>query len=202
VSRQQTGRGDPTPHGPALGTPRPSDSIRRSSLFLLDITVGVVAFLLLRSFLVFILAPTHPARFPQLAVALGLMTAGVMLMLLLSLNASFFRVMTRRTAAQLALVAWVAALSGVVLGVAMGGDTAVRYAGYVVLGGLAFVFITTQDARIAKARAHAAAAGPDSGEQGPQTTAGRRGSGGGSGRQDQPTARKVRSRQRRGGRRR
>ncbi|HMK92049.1 MAG TPA: hypothetical protein VK576_03540 [Thermoleophilia bacterium] len=196
MSDRQAGKGRQDDRAPAPPR-RPGDSVRVSSLLLLDITVGVVAFLLLRGFLLFVRVPVHPARFPQLAAALGLMTAGVMLMLLLALNASFFRVMTRRTAASLSLVAWVAAVSGVVLGVAMGGSTASKYAGYVVVGGLAFVFISTQDARLAKARARAAAArqGPSGGPEAPASGARP------SGRAQRPPQQpRVRSRQRRGGR--
>ena len=198
MSDRPTGKGRQDYRAPAPLPRRPGDSIRVSSLFLLDITVGVVAFLLLRGFVLFLRVPVHPARYPQLAVALGLMTVGVMLMLLVSLNASFFRVMSRRTAASLSLVAWVAAVSGVVLGVGMGGSTATKYAGYVVVGGLAFVFITTQDARIAKARARSAPTGQGS----PDTPDTQAGSAPGGQRQRAPQPPRPRSRQRRGGRKR
>ena len=172
--------------------PRQQDSVRRFTLFLLDATVVVITFLLLRAFLLYVRAPVHPARFAELAAALGLMTAAAMLMLLLSLNASFFPVLKRRTAALLTAVAWTTAVGGVVLSVGLGGGTATRYAGYLVVGALAFVFITVQEARIAKARAQGAPGQqPDRPSSGRSQTAA-------------PAATKprVRSKQRRGGRKR
>jgi len=113
-------------------------------------------------------------------VTLALVTGATLLMLFLALNASFLPFISREQARNLQLVMWVMGVTGIVTGLVTLGGAVSFVVTRLVLGSIAFVFITMQDARLARARAAAPA-----GQAGPPAP------------QAQP---RPRSRQRRGGR--
>lgn len=120
-------------------------------------------------------------------VTLALTTGAALLMFIVALNASFLPFMSRERARDVSLVMWVMGVTGIVTGLLTVGRVASPFVTRLVLGSVAFMFITLQNARLAQARAAARAgqAGPPTSQAGPPTS------------QAQP---RPRSRQRRGGR--
>ncbi len=158
-------------------TPRPatgSRSIRSVSLLLLVCVVGIVALMMLVSLLDFVLKPDPAVRAGPMYVTLALTTGASLLMLLVSLNATFLPVMSRRQVPNLLLVMGAMGITGVVTGLLTLGSAAGPYVTRLVFASMAFTFIMIQDARLAKAAAAAPARQNDPPAQRRQTRSGAR----------------------------
>jgi hypothetical protein len=131
-------------------------SLRTSSLLVLVSVVFVVALLMVVSLVEFMLKPDPAVRAGPMYVTLTLTTGAAMLMLVLALNASFLPFLSRERAPNVQLVMWAMGITGIVTGLLTLGRAASPFATRFVLAGLAFVFITVQNARLARARAAAA----------------------------------------------
>jgi len=127
-----------------------------------------------------VLKPDPAVKAGPMYVTLALTTGAALLMLFLALNASFLPFMSRERTRNVSLVMWVMGVTGIVTGLLTVGREASPFVTRLVLGSIAFTFITVQNARLAQARAAAPA-----GQAGPPAP------------QAQP---RPRSRQRRGGR--
>ena len=166
--------------GRASRSARGGGSIRTGSLFFLVVVVGIVALMMALSLVGAVVKPDPAVRAGPMYVTLALITGASLLMLVLSLNATFLPLMSRRQVPNFQLVMWAMGVTGVVTGLLTLGRTAGPYVTRFVVASLAFAFITIQEARLARA----AAATPAQPE-------------------DRPAARPQphrRSRQRRGGR--
>jgi hypothetical protein len=144
--------------------------------------VFIVALMMVVSLVGFVLKPDPAVKAGPMYVTLALTTGAALLMLFLALNASFLPFMSLERARNVSLVMWVMGVTGIVTGLLTVGREASPFVTRLVLGSLAFMFITVQNARLAQARAAARA-----GQAGPPTS------------QAQP---RPRSRQRRAGRKR
>jgi hypothetical protein len=71
-------------------------SIRTGSLFFLVVVVGIVALLMALSLVGFVVKPDPAVRAGPMYVTLALITGASLLMLVLSLNATFLPLMSRR----------------------------------------------------------------------------------------------------------
>jgi len=149
----------------ARGASRPptgGGSIRTGSLFFLIVVVGIVALMMTLSLVGSVVKPDPAVRAGPLYVTLALITGASLLMLVLSLNATFLPLMSRRQVPNFQLVMWAMGVTGVVTGLLTLGRTAGPYVTRFVVASLAFAFITIQEARLARAAA-AAPARPDDG---------------------------------------
>jgi len=156
--RQPAGRG-------TGGTSRPEPGprlMRGVSLLVLVGVDGIVALLMVVSFAGFVFDPDPGVKAGPMYVTLALTTGAAMLMLVLALNASYLPFMSRERARDAQLVMLAMAVTGVVTGLLTVGGAANPFVMRLVLGGIAFVFITMQNARLAQAReaARAGQAGP------------------------------------------
>ena len=144
------------PAGRGLGrAPRPAvggRSIRNTSLLLLVGVVFIVALLMVVSLAGFVLKPDPAVKAGPMYVTLALTTGATLLMLILALNASFLPVISHARERDLQLVMWAMGVTGVVTGLLTVGDAARPAAMRFVLGAIAFVFITVQHSRLARAR--------------------------------------------------
>jgi hypothetical protein len=176
--RQPAGQGRGRTPAPGKGT----GSIRTATLAMLVCVVLIVALLMVAELVRFALHPDPAVKAGPMYVILTLATIAAMLMLVLALNASFLPFMSRQRAANMGLVMWAMGLTAVVTGVLTVGQAAGSMVARFCIGGLAFVFITRQNARLARVRATAPAdpVGPPA----------------------KPTQVRPRGRQRRGGRQR
>lgn len=137
-------------------------AIRKVSLLLLVGVVFLVAVLMVISLVAFVLEPDPAVKAGPMYVTLILTTGAALLMLFVALNMSFLPFMSRRRAHDVQLVMWAMGVTGVVTGVlALGGEVS-SLVTRLVLASVAFMFITLQDTRLARARAAAPAkrAGP------------------------------------------
>ena len=182
MSRSRSNERQPAGQGPGL-TSSPTTgarAIRTLSLLILVGVVFIVALMMVVSLVGFVLKPDPAVKAGPMYVTLALVTGAALLMLFLALNASFLPFISREQARNLQLVMWVMGVTGIVTGLVTLGGAVSFVVTRLVLGSIAFVFITMQDARLARARAAAPA-----GQAGPPAP------------QAQP---RPRSRQRRGGR--
>lgn len=176
--RQRGGRGS----GPAAPSRAGAGSIRTGSLLLLVCVVVIMTLLIVISSVQFVVHPDPAVRAGPMYVTLALITGAAMLMLVMALNASFLPVFSRERAANVHLVMWAMGLTGVVTGLLTVGGAISPIVTRLFVASIAFVFITRQNSRLARART-AAPAGP----AGPPV---------------QKAQARVGSRQRRGGRKR
>jgi len=176
--RQPAGQGTGRTPPPTAG----AKSIRSVTLLLLLGVVFIVAVMMVLSLVGFVLRPDPAVKAGPMYVTLALTTGAALLMFIVALNASFLPFMSRERARDVSLVMWVMGVTGIVTGLLTVGRVASPFVTRLVLGSVAFMFITLQNARLAQARAAARA-----GQAGPPTS------------QAQP---RPRSRQRRAGRKR
>jgi hypothetical protein len=141
-----------------------------------------VALLMVVSLVGFVLKPDPAVKAGPMYVTLALTTGAALLMLIMALNASFLPFMSRARAPNVYLVMSAMGVTGVVTGLLTVGRAASPFVTRLALGSIALMFITRQNARLARAREAARA------EQARQPA-----------RHAQP---RPRSRQRRGGRKR
>jgi len=182
MSRSRSNKRQPAGQGPGR-TSRPTTgarSIPTGSLLLLLCVVFIVALLMVASLVGFVLKPDPAVKAGPMYVTLTLTTGAALLMLIMALNASFLPFISRERAPNVSLVMWAMGVTGIVTGLLTVGREASPFVMRLVVGSIAFMFITVQNARLARARA-AAPAG-QAGSPAPQA---------------QP---RPRSRQRRGGR--
>ena len=155
MSRSRSNKRPPARQGP--GRPSPpgtgARSIRTSSLLLLVCVVFVVALLMVVSLVEFVLKPDPAVKAVPMYVTLTLITGAALLMLVMALNASFLPFMSRERAPNVHLVMWAMGITGIVTGLLTLGRAASPFVTRLVLGGIAFTFITVQNARLARARA-------------------------------------------------
>ena len=164
MSRSRSNRRQPAGQGPGR-TSRPTTgarSIPTGSLLLLLCVVFIVALLMVVSLVGFVLKPDPAVKAGPMYVTLTLTTGAALLMLILALNASFLPFMSRERARNLQLVMWVMGVTGIVTGLLTVGHEVSPIVTRLILGSIAFVFITVQNARLARARTagHAGQAGP------------------------------------------
>jgi hypothetical protein len=133
--------------------------MRTSSLLLLVCVVFIVALLMVVSLVEFVLKPDPAVRAGPMYVTLTLTTGAALLMLIMALNASFLPFMSRERAPNVHLVMWAMGVTGIVTGLLTLGRAAGPFVTRLVLGGIAFGFITIQSTRLARAR-ETAPAGP------------------------------------------
>jgi hypothetical protein len=114
--------------------------------------VFVVALLMVTSLVGFVLKPDPAVRAGPMYVTLALTTGAAVLMLVLALNASFLPFMSRQRVSDLQLVMLAMAVTGVVTGLLTVGGEANSIVMRLILGGIAFVFITMRNARLVRAR--------------------------------------------------
>jgi hypothetical protein len=174
--RKSAGRGAGGTAPPATG----SRSVHNVTLFLLVSVVFLVAVMMVGSFIVFVVRPDPSVKAGPMYVTLTLTTGAALLMLFLSLNASFLPFISRQRARDLGLVMLALGVTGIVTGLLTLGGAINSIVTRLVFASIAYLFIAIQDARLASARAAARA-----GQATPPGT------------QKQP---RPRSRQRRGGR--
>ena len=182
MSRSSSNKRQPAGQGPGR-TPPPTagaKSIRSITLLLLLGVVFIVAVMMVLSLVGFVFRPDPAVKAGPMYVTLALTTGAALLMFIVALNASFLPFMSRERARDVSLVMWVMGVTGIVTGLLTVGRVASPFVTRLVLGSVAFMFITLQNARLAQARAAARA-----GQAGPPAS------------QAQP---RPRSRQRRGGR--
>ena len=160
--RQPAGQGRGRTPAPGKGT----GSIRTGTLAVLVCVVLIAALLMVAELVRFALHPDPAVKAGPMYVILTLATIAAMLMLVLALNASFLPFMSRQRSANMGLVMWAMGLTAVVTGVLTVGQAAGSMVARFCIGGLAFVFITRQNARLARAGATAPARpeGPPAGQ--------------------------------------
>jgi hypothetical protein len=163
-------------------------SMRTSTLALLVIVVVVIAATMLASAVRFVVAPDPAVKAGPMYVVLALLTIASLLMALLALNASFFRILDRRRTADVSLVMWTMTATGLVTGLLTLGGAVNSLMVRMALASIAYAFLWLQASRISRARTAHAAAQP-AGETTRPVSASR------------PSRPTVKSRQRRGGRR-
>jgi len=164
MSRSRSNKPQPAGQGPSR-TSRPKTgarSIRTGSLLLLVGVVFIVALMMVVSLVGFVLKPDPAVKAGPMYVTLTLTTGAALLMLLVALNASFLPFMSRQRARDVQLVMWAMGVTGVVTGVLTLGGAVSSFVTRFVLASVAFMFITVQNARLARAREAAPArqAGP------------------------------------------
>jgi hypothetical protein len=131
---------------------------RGGSLFLLVLVVFVVTAMMVTSLVRFIVDPDPTVREGPMYVTLALTTGAMVLMLALALNASYRHFLSPARVKDLSLVMWAMLVTGVVTGLLTLGGDASQYAGRLIVAAIAFMFISVQNARLARARAAASAA--------------------------------------------
>jgi hypothetical protein len=155
--RQPTGRG----LGPTSRPEAAPRSIRTLSLLLLVGVDFIVALLMVVSLVGFVLKPDPAVKAGPMYVTLALTTGAALLMFAMALNASFLPFLSRERAPNVQLVMWAMGATGVVTGLLTLGQAAGPFVTRLALSSLAFVFITMQNARLARARAAAPAGRAD-----------------------------------------
>lgn len=158
--------------------------MRTFTLFMLVGIDVIVAVLMIGSSALFVLRPDPAVKAGPMYVTLALTTIASVLMAYLAVNATFLPMLTRMQRANVSLVMWAMGATGIVTGMLTLGGAVSSVAMRLLVGSLAYIFITVQHSRIERARAAAAAA--PAGGPAPQAA------------QAKPAAPK--SRQRRGGR--
>ncbi len=130
------------------------------STLLLVAVIFIVALLMVRSLVSFVLDPDPTVKAGPMYVTLALTTGSALLMLLMALNASFLPILPRRRTPDVYLVTAAMGITGVVTGLLTVGEAASAFVTRLVLASMALMFIALQDARRARARAAAAAGQP------------------------------------------
>jgi hypothetical protein len=155
MSRGRSNKRPPAWQGPGRTSPPRTGarSIRTTSLLLLVCVVFVVALLMVVSFVEFVLKPDPTVKAVPMYVTLTLTTGAALLMFVMALNASFLPFISRERAPNVHLVMWAMGVTGIVTGLLTLGRAASPFVTRLVLGGIAFTFITMQNARLARARA-------------------------------------------------
>lgn len=154
MNRSRSNKRQPAGQGPSR-TSRPGTgarSIHTVSLLVLVFVVFIVALLMVVSLVGFVLNPDPAVKAGPMYVTLALTTGAALLMLVLALNASFLPFMSRQRARDAQLVMFAMAVTGVVTGLLTVGGAANPFVMRLILGSIAFVFITMQNARLAQAR--------------------------------------------------
>jgi len=157
MSRSRSNNGQPAGQGSGR-TSRPrtdAPSIRTVSLLLLVGVVFVVAVLMVISAVGFVLDPDPAVKAGPMYVTLTLTTGAALLMLFVALNMSFLPFMSRQRARDVQLVMWAMGVTGIVTGVLTLGGEVSFVVTRLILGSVAFMFITLQNARLTRARAAA-----------------------------------------------
>jgi hypothetical protein len=172
MSRSRSNKRQPAGQGPGR-TSRPktgAPSIRTVSLLILVGVVFIVALLMVVSLVGFVLEPDPAVKAGPMYVTLALTTGAALLMLFVTLNASFLPFMSRGRARDLQLVMWAMGVTGIVTGVLTLGGEVSQFVTRLVLGSVAFMFIAVQNARLARAREAAPArqAGPPASQAQPR----------------------------------
>ena len=152
------------------------------SLVMLVTVVLVVAATMVFSLARFVAHPDPAVKAGPMYFTIAFTTAAALLMLVLSVNASFAPAIPARRVPDLQLITLALAVTGMVVGLLSVGSAANSYVMRLVLAGIAFMFIMMQSARRTRAREAAAAGQATSSTEPPQP--------------------RARSRQRRGGRKR
>ena len=154
MSRSMLNKQQPAGQGPGQ-TSRPTTgarSIRSASLFLLVFVDFIVALMMVVSFAGFIINPDSAVKAGPMYVTFALTTGAAMLMFVLALNASFFPFISRAHVPNISLVMWAMAATGIVTGLLTVGGLVSPIVTRLVLGSIAFMFITVQNTRLAQAR--------------------------------------------------
>ena len=164
MSRSRSNNRQPAGQGPGR-TSRPTTgarSIRTGTLLLLVGVVFIVALMMVVSLVGFVLEPDPAVKAGPMYVTLTLTTGAALLMLLMALNASFLPLMSRQRARDVQLVMWAMGVTGIVTGLLALGGEVTSFVTRLILSSIALMFITLQNARLARARAAAPAeqAGP------------------------------------------
>jgi len=149
----------PAGQGPGRTSP-PTTSAQWTRTLSLLLLVGVdfvVALMMVFSLVSFVLEPDPAVKAGPMYVTLVLTTGAALLMFFLALNASFLPFISRQKAANVSLVMWAMGATGIVTGLLTVGAAANPFVPRLFFGSLAFVFITTQNARLARAREDARA---------------------------------------------
>ena len=159
MSRSRSNKQQPSGQGPdPMSRPQTGGrAVHTVSLLLLVVVVFIVALLMVRSFVGFVLNPDPAVKAGPMYVTLTLTTGAALLMLLVALNASYLPIMSRQRARDVYLVICAMGVTGIVTGLLTVGGAANPFVPRLVLGTVALLFISLQDARLARARADAAA---------------------------------------------
>ena len=163
MTASRSNKRQPGGQGPGGTSPPPTSAraIRTLSLWILVGVVFIVALLMVISLVGFVRGPDPAVKAGPMYVTLALTTGAALLMLILALNASFVPLMSRQRARDLQLVMTAMGVTGVVVGVLTLGGQVSFIVTRLVLGTIAFMFITVQNARLAQARAAARAGKAD-----------------------------------------
>ena len=164
-------------------------TIRKGTLLVLALVNVAAALILLARTLVFVLDPDPAVKAGAMYVTLALCTMSGVLMAVMAVNIAIFRFMTRQQQRDMRLVAWATGGTGMVTGVLTVGTAAQTVVMPLFVGAIAFVFIWVQDARIDRAQRTGASQGSGAA---PRAWRGTGGTG----------AKREKTRQRRGGRKR
>jgi hypothetical protein len=164
MSRNSSNKRQPVGQGRGQTAPPTTGArlIRSGSLLVLVGVVFVVALMMVVSLVGFVLEPDPAVKAGPMYVTLALTTGAALIMLFLALNASFLPSITPQRARNAQLVMWVMGVTGIVTGLLTVGQEVGPFVTRLALGSIAFMFITVQNARLARARAAAPArkAGP------------------------------------------
>jgi hypothetical protein len=136
---------------------RSARAMRTSTLTLLVVVVVVIAVTMVGSAVRFVLAPDPAVKAGPMYVVLAMLTVASLLMALLAVNATFYRVLDRRQVNDVSLVMWTMAAVGVVVGILALGGAVNSLVVRLCVSTTAYVFIWMQAVRIEKARAAQAA---------------------------------------------
>jgi hypothetical protein len=143
-------------------TPNPRKTNRSMRTVTLSMLVGIdviVALMMIGSAVGFVMKPEPAVEAGPMYVTLALTTVAVVLMAFLAVDATFFPVLTRAQRANLSLVMWSMAATGVVTGILALGGAVNAIVMRLFVATLAYVFISVQRSRIERAQAAAPASG-------------------------------------------
>jgi hypothetical protein len=132
--------------------------MRTFTLFLLVGVDVIVAVLMLGSSALFVLRPDPAVEAGPMYVTLALTTIAAVLMAYLAVNATFLPMLSRMQRANVSLVMWAMGATGIVTGMLTLGGAVSSVAMRLLVGTLAYIFISVQRSRVERARAVAAAA--------------------------------------------
>jgi hypothetical protein len=117
----------------------------------------IVAITMVGSLAAFVLRPDPAVKAGPMYVTLTLTTVAAVLMALLAVSATFFPVFTRQQRANLSLVMWTMGATGLVTGLLTLGGAVSSIVMRMMVGSLAYIFISVQRSRIERAHATAPA---------------------------------------------
>lgn len=132
-------------------------TMRSGTLFLLVAVDVIVAVLMLGSCVAFLVKPDPSVRAGPMYVTLALMTICALLMAFMAVNLTFFPLLPRRQTPNATLVMAATGATGAITGILTLGGAVSPLVMRLLIGTIAYVFISVQASRLERARAVAPA---------------------------------------------